>query len=448
MDELPLLELFTQLRKAGLPLGVDDYQSVLQALQAGYGVGDQIALARLCRTLWVRSPDERQLFEYYFEQLMSERETGAEAAQRSQQQKFFRIAVFGGILGVLISVGLVWWFTRPKLQSSITTLPSPTVQNAPIPSPSVAVPPIVTLPIRNPIEEWVVLVLVSSGGGLWLIRLLFLRKQNSPAVEASTPKLPIASQFLPEIQDEVQIAQTVRQMANQDQVVSDRWLHTTDFLPITKRQMKQSWRHLRRLIREGTPTELDVAATVQQIAECGVLLDPVLVPPRINRTELLLLIDQDGSMVAFRSLSERLVETAARGGRLGKMGVYYFHNCPIGSLYHDPLHQEAEPIEEVLAKLKRDHTVVLIFSDAGAARGGLNLERVRVTMDFLMQVKQQVRTVAWLNPMPRSRWMTTTAEEIARSIPMFEVTRQGLDGAIDALRGRHQAFAEPLGEEG
>ena len=50
-EELPLQELFTRLREAGLPLGLNDYQAVVKALQGGYGMGDRAALERLCRML-------------------------------------------------------------------------------------------------------------------------------------------------------------------------------------------------------------------------------------------------------------------------------------------------------------------------------------------------------------------------------------------------------------
>lgn len=70
MDNLPLLELFTRLRKAGLPLGVDDYQAVLKALQTGYGIENKAALARLCRTLWVKSKQDKQLFDYHLNKLL------------------------------------------------------------------------------------------------------------------------------------------------------------------------------------------------------------------------------------------------------------------------------------------------------------------------------------------------------------------------------------------
>lgn len=71
-EELPLLELFTRLREAGLPLGIDEYRLVLKALQEGFGTTDQEALAELCRTLWVKSQDEEHLFNYHFQQVITE----------------------------------------------------------------------------------------------------------------------------------------------------------------------------------------------------------------------------------------------------------------------------------------------------------------------------------------------------------------------------------------
>jgi hypothetical protein len=38
--------------------------------------------------------------------------------------------------------------------------------------------------------------------------------------------------------------------------------------------------------------------------------------------------------------------------------------------------------------------------------------------------------------MPRSRWTGTTAAEIAKILPMFEMSRRGMDEAVRALLGR------------
>jgi hypothetical protein len=71
-DELPLLDLFTRLREAGLPLGVGEYQLLLRALQGGFGVADEAALKRLCQALWVKSTEDNRLFEYHFKQVMAQ----------------------------------------------------------------------------------------------------------------------------------------------------------------------------------------------------------------------------------------------------------------------------------------------------------------------------------------------------------------------------------------
>jgi uncharacterized protein len=70
-ENLPLLDLFLQLRSAGLPLSIDDYQLALQALQAGFGFPDRQNLFNLCRTLWVKSLEQEQLLETCFEQILS-----------------------------------------------------------------------------------------------------------------------------------------------------------------------------------------------------------------------------------------------------------------------------------------------------------------------------------------------------------------------------------------
>ncbi len=235
----------------------------------------------------------------------------------------------------------------------------------------------------------------------------------------------LAAQLTEEI-DEVEILQLLQ---------GDRFLMKHESFPITHRQLKQSWRYLRRLVRSGTPTELDIQATVKQISRQGFLLNPVFIPRRVNRTQLLLLLDHDGSMVPFHRLSHRLAETSLQAGRLSKASIYYFHNCPLEYLYQDPHHQKAELISHILPRLEPKWTVALIFSDAGALRGGLSPKRIKLTAAFLERLRQQVRYLVWLNPMPSERWLGTSAGEIARLVPMFAVSRQGFQQAIDVLRG-------------
>ncbi|MGE5660430.1 MAG: hypothetical protein ACM37W_27900 [Actinomycetota bacterium] len=53
-----------------------------------------------------------------------------------------------------------------------------------------------------------------------------------------------------------------------------------------------------------------------------------------------------------------------------------------------------------------------------------------------------MRYTAWLNPMPNESWQHTTAGEIKRFVPMFEMSREGINGAISLLRGQYVAWRE------
>jgi uncharacterized protein len=366
MQDLPLLELFTRLRKADVPLGIDEYQLLLRALQGGFGVADRAALKRLCQTLWVKSADDHRLFDYHFEQVI------------------------------------------PRSAGNRT----PTRPLEPLPEQQEISP---GTPVSLPMSE---------------------TDESISSPISDLEPIPM-SQMTVKTDDEIRVAQAVLQTAGPgDGLTAGRYLFSSDeYFPVTRRQMKQSWRYLRRMAREGPPVELDVEITIDEFARKGMLLEPRLVPLRINCAELLLLIDHGGSMVPFHVLSHRLVETALRGGRLGRVDIYYFHNCPVEYLYCDPDQQEYERIDDILKRLS-ERTGILILSDAGAARGGLSQERVDVTEHLLQQFEQRLRYIAWLNPMPRSRWPGTSAGKIMRSIPMFDLSRRGFDDAISVLRGR------------
>ncbi len=94
----------------------------------------------------------------------------------------------------------------------------------------------------------------------------------------------------------------------------------------------------------------------------------------------------------------------------------------------------ADKTDDVLARVHLSYTNVLIISDAGAARGGYSLERLKLTESFLDKLKSYVTHMVWLNPMPRFRWLGTTADDIEQHIPMFELSPRALDDAISALR--------------
>ena len=205
-------------------------------------------------------------------------------------------------------------------------------------------------------------------------------------------------------------------------------------LPISQRDMTISWRYLRRLQREGIAEELDVQGTINNICKVGFFRRPVLQARRRNQVKLVLLIDSEGSMCPFNLMIKALQESIEKGGLLGKISTYYFHDCPEAYFYKKPNLTQTCPIEDVLSEQVKDNSV-LIISDAGAARRTYNGQRLKETKAFIKQLRQYTYLYAWLNPVPQSRWKTTTAEEIAEFVPMYPLDRQGLNDIVKILLG-------------
>lgn len=386
VNDLPLRELFDKLRQAGFVLGIDEYELLLEALMKGFGIEDEAALKRLCKTLWVKSVEDEKIFNSYFEKVMSqplenplvtvEKPTPAKPAIPT---------------------------TQPQVKQGKTTPTLPrndervSPDKLPPPEPRRDEPP---QPPTQPSSE--------------------AEKSEPDESEFMLPEVAV------EMDDEVQLLKTI---------TSEQFFLSSDYLPLTKREMKQTWRYLRLPIREGPLVELDVTATIEKIIRDGFFLEPVLVPRRRNLVELVLLLDVDGSMVAFHPLGDRLKDTATRGGKLGASRVYYFHNCPVDYVYGKPGYSEAVRVEDMLSGLSANRACMLIFSDAGAARGGYSEDRLQLTERFLRQCQQHLRYLVWVNPVPRERWARSTAGEIAKLIPMLECDRLGLQNAVKVLRG-------------
>jgi uncharacterized protein with von Willebrand factor type A (vWA) domain len=385
LEELPLLDIFNSLRQRhGLPLGVDEYLAVLRSLQAGFGMSSRQEVEQLCCVVWAKSEEESRLVRRLFEQMWkhSPVESGNE--------------------------------DKDSLDATETPIPSPTSMESeassaetPAPESPLTVAPSTELPVTE-----------------------------TPSAHEPLPELETQPSLTPE---PVQAVQAVRSSRRDRELRRPRYSLLTEYFPVTRRQMKQCWRYLRRPVREGVPIELDVEATVAKMGRQGILLEPMLMPPRSNRTDLVLMIDQEGSMVPFHELSRQLVETAQRGGRLRQTRVFYFHDYPDEYLYRHPALLDAQPMSEVLEEIG-EQAAVLIVSDAGAARGNFDQERIESTKVWIEQLQQSLRYYAWLNPMPNEDWQHTTAGAIAHLLPMFEMSRQGMNAAISVLRGRYIAW--------
>ena len=399
-----LTQLFDTLRRqTEWALGVAEFLLLLEALQTDFGenaLADTAALKELCQLLWAKSPVEQAILAHHFDQIIS--------------QPAMAVA------------------DEPAAEEPATQPSDQPTEPTPKPDHDEPAPPPTTEP---PIDD------------------------SEPTPE------PKQQEIARETAEQMMDTAPSRTFATQDRELAyQRFLLSTDYLPVTRRQLKQSWRYLRRQVRQGPPAEIDIPATVRRITEDGFFLTPVMRPRRTNKAALLLLIDQNGSMAPFHVLSRRLEETVQSAGNLGQVGIYYFHDCPAvvrdGRIYADlyrehsvtshPQGLHARPISDIVAEFDLNYTSVLIFSDAGAARATWDDDRIEATHLFLHQLRSLgVKNIVWLNPMPEERWdgdrlealnllekFENSATAIADFMPMVSMERDGLYQAIDGLRGR------------
>jgi uncharacterized protein with von Willebrand factor type A (vWA) domain len=385
-----LADIVTHLRRRRVQVGLDDLRDLRSALRAGFGLASTTELRDLCVALWATSADEAQIIR----------------------------AAFASVDGI------PEWSTEPAVEAE------PAVPGSP----------------------------------------------GDPGKSRPESASPLAAPGPADEPMRTSAVQTGKSgLGPPPSGVTDRRLVLVPQYPLAGREVAQAWRHLRRPVRSGPPAELDVAATIRERTRRGVATPPVVVPRRRNAVQVLLLLDRNGSMSPFHGYVDYVAGAIRETGRIDSVLTAYFHDVPgehsdrsvladalfranldpalpeIGALregrvYDDPSLTAPRPLSDMLGQITAA-TGVLVISDAGAARGKFDLVRLMDTVALLKAVgavESGSSGVAWLNPVPAGKWRRTTAAAIARHVPMYPITRVGLDQAVDALRGRPVTLARPL----
>jgi uncharacterized protein with von Willebrand factor type A (vWA) domain len=221
------------------------------------------------------------------------------------------------------------------------------------------------------------------------------------------------------------------------------------------RQFQVALRKLRQFTSrlEGECTELDLDATVDKTCNNAGRLELVWDRPRQNSIKVLLLMDSGGSMVTYTRLCNQLFTAVNNSNHFKDLKTFYFHNCLYDWMFHDPhctLGDYTET-EYVLKTYSPDYRVIIV-GDASMAPSELTrvggviewgLYNDRPGLDWLRRLRQHFEYSVWLNPIPKEYWDWTdgawTIRKISEIFPMEELTVDGLERAITALRSRKPA---------
>jgi len=215
------------------------------------------------------------------------------------------------------------------------------------------------------------------------------------------------------------------------------------------RQFQMAFRKLRQYSSrlDGAKTELDIEGTIDETCENAGHLKLVWQRPRKNTVKLLLLFDSDGSMLPYSRLCNRLFQAVSRSNHFKDLKIYYFHNCIYEHLYTTPQCRRGEWIdtEWVLNNLGSEYKVIFI-GDATMApselmsKGGncyVGLYNEIPGIEWLGRFRSRYPKSIWLNPIPERDWEWTygswTLMKVKDLFPMYELTIDGLEAGIKKL---------------
>lgn len=215
-----------------------------------------------------------------------------------------------------------------------------------------------------------------------------------------------------------------------------------DQVELGTRNMKVALRKLRKFARTGSANELDLNDTIRSTAQNAGLLDIKMVPERHNAAKVLLFLDIGGSMDPHIHLCEQLFSAART--EFKHLEYYYFHNCVYEKLWKDNHRRfnDTVPTLDVLHTYGKDYRVIFIgdaamspyelFQRYGSVEH-MNEEAGYVWMERILSTWEKA---VWLNPVQERFWdYTQTTDAIRKMMEghMYPLTLEGLESAIRYL---------------
>ncbi len=224
-------------------------------------------------------------------------------------------------------------------------------------------------------------------------------------------------------------------------------------LVLDVRQIKVALRKLRDLRRDGTQNELDLEETIDKTCRNAGELDLVWRAPRRNNLKLLLMMDVGGSMTPHSRVVSQLFSAANQSKHFRDFQAFYFHNCVYEKVYRDAWFRQGVSIAELLKQYGKNYKLVLV---GDAMMHPLELFEIGGIINYwehnrtpgitwLRRLAAHFERTVWLTPEPEAYWDHMTVRAIRGIFPMFELTLAGLDQAIAALvKGRRarKVFAD------
>ena len=215
--------------------------------------------------------------------------------------------------------------------------------------------------------------------------------------------------------------------------------------PLTEVQMGEALKRLRRMIPSGPKDMVNVDETIYETMRNAGEIEIIFDRRLSDRLKIILMIDNGGwSMDPYVEVVQTLFHYAR--SQFKDLKIYFFHNIIYSRVWQDAQRRyKPEPIEEFIRK--DPETRLIIVGDASMApyelihtNGAIYIDQVEVGtgLERLKYLANIFRHCVWFNPQPEHDWRHTHTVGIIRQVfPMFELTLDGLEKAVQHLMARH-----------
>jgi hypothetical protein len=211
--------------------------------------------------------------------------------------------------------------------------------------------------------------------------------------------------------------------------------------PLTHASLGEALKRLRNLVPAGPRDQVNVEESIYQTMKNAGEIEIVFDRSLKDRLKVILMIDNGGwSMDPYVPVVQTLFNYA--GSEFKDLKTYFFHNTVYDRVWEDPSRFK-KPVRVDDFARKDPETRLVMVGDASMApyelmardgsiyvseRSGLaSIERLRFLADTFSHS-------VWLNPVPERMWSyTRTIMMINQIFPMFELSVDGLEGAVTQL---------------
>ena len=213
---------------------------------------------------------------------------------------------------------------------------------------------------------------------------------------------------------------------------------------LTQAMMGEALKRLRNMVPVGPKDRVNIDETIYQTMRNGGEIEIVFSRRLKDRLKVILAIDNGGwSMDTYIPVVQTLFDYAR--DQFKDLKTFFFHNTVYDFLWEDPARiKQPFRVEDFISF--DPQTRLILVGDGSmapyelmAADGSIHVEERsgKPSIEQLKFLAQTFPHCVWMNPVFSQMWnQTRTITTIGQIFPMFELTLDGLEGAVNHLMAK------------